>query len=68
MRNGQYVNELKTKKRGVFLRRDSRNLSVEFWVVRWEGENHESRIAKSLTIEGQWNYCPTKKKLLPVGV
>lgn len=67
MKKRQYVTELKTNRRGVFLKADC-SQSIEFWIVRWEGETRESKISKSLILEGQWNYCPTNKKLLPVGV
>jgi hypothetical protein len=66
MLKGFTVTEIKTKKRGTFLRKDT-SLSVEFWVVQWEGDSHESKICSSLLLEGQWNYSFETKSLLPVG-
>jgi hypothetical protein len=66
MHNGFTVTEIKTGKTGTFLRKEKRNLSIEFWVVQWEGDSHESKICSSLLLEGQWNYSPDTKTLLPV--
>lgn len=67
MKQGQYVTHLKTKRKGVFLRADTK-FSIEFWIVCWENDRHESKVSRSLILEGQWNYSPVQKKLLPVGV
>lgn len=68
MRNGSQVTELKTGRKGIFLGKNKRNLSIDLWIVQWEGDTHQSKISPSLLLEGQWNYSPVTKQLLKVGI
>lgn len=55
-RKGQKVTHLKTGKTGIYLKKHFPKLSIDLWVVKFEGDNFETTIAPSLLVEGQWNY------------
>lgn len=58
MKKGHPITELKTGRKGTFIAFPKRKLSIDLWVVQWEGDTHQSQISSTLTLEGQWNYDP----------
>jgi len=54
LRKGQIVTDCKTNRKGKYIRKDRRNLSIDLVVVQWEGDNFESRISPSLLKECSW--------------
>lgn len=56
MKKGQKVTEIKTGKTGIYLRKNPKRLSIDLWIVKFDGENHESIISPTLLKEGQFTY------------
>lgn len=56
MKKGDIVTHIKTGRKGVFLSRDDMQLSINFWVVQWNGEKERHLVSPTLLVEGQWNY------------
>jgi len=55
-RKGQSVTHRKDGRKGKYIRKDRRNLSIDLVVVQWDGNDSESRISPTLLIEGTWEY------------
>ena len=55
-KKGQTVTHRKDGRKGKYIRKDRRNLSIDLVLVQWEGNDFESRISPTLLLEGTWEY------------
>lgn len=63
---GQTVTHRKDGRKGKFIRKDRRNLSIDLVVVLWEGFDAETKISPTLLVEGTWEYYVQSLELAEV--
>ena len=63
---GQSVTHKKDGRKGKYIRKDRRNLSIDLVIVQWEGDDFESRISPTLLVEATWEFYVQSLELAEV--
>lgn len=56
LKKGQRITHIRTGKTGIYLKKHFPKLSIDLWVVKFDGDDFETTIAPTLLVEGQFNH------------